>query len=384
VFVCVCGVLFGVHTHMHIHAYINEHTFWLLTYYYYFHSLFFLSLSLTHAQTHTYTHTSLSPSHIYTRTHKQTTTGGVTTAITGDAISRAPLLRIPNIQTGAQIKRYLETNFDEVRTQFNSTSRYARLQTIKVFIAGRNLFLRFQCSTGDAMGMNMISKGTEQALSLIVKQFPGVEVLSLSGNLCTDKKPSAINWIEGRGKSVVCDAIIKESVVRSVLKSSVDAMVDLNIRKNLIGSAMAGSLGGCNAHASNIVTAMFIATGQDVAQNVESSNCMTTMEKVNEDDNNSGDLYVSVTLPSLEVGTIGGGTGLEAQSACLNMLGVQGSSLSSSDSKSDGDSDNAKAGKNSRQLARIISGAVLAGEISLMAALTSGHLVKSHLKLNRK
>jgi hydroxymethylglutaryl-CoA reductase (NADPH) len=122
-------------------------------------------------------------------------------------------------------------------------------------------------------------------------------VLNFSGNFCSDKKPAAVNWIEGRGKSVVCEAIIKEEVVRKVLKTNVATLVELNMLKNLTGSAMAGALGGFNAHASNIVTAVYIATGQDPAQNVESSHCITMMEAVN----GGKDLHISVTMPSIEV-----------------------------------------------------------------------------------
>lgn len=117
------------------------------------------------------------------------------------------------------------------------------------------------------------------------------------GNYCSDKKPAAVNWIEGRGKSVVCEATIKEHIVKKVLKTSVAALVELNMLKNLAGSAVAGALGGYNAHASNIVSAIFIATGQDPAQNVESSHCITMMEAVND----GRDLHVSVTMPSIEV-----------------------------------------------------------------------------------
>jgi hydroxymethylglutaryl-CoA reductase (NADPH) len=131
------------------------------------------------------------------------------------------------------------------------------------------------------MGMNMISKGCEKALDVMSKEcgFDDMSIISLSGNFCTDKKSAAINWTDGRGKSVVAEAIIPGDVVKSVLKSDVEALVELNISKNLIGSAMAGSLGGFNAHASNIVSAIFLATGQDPAQNVESSSCITTMKK---------------------------------------------------------------------------------------------------------
>jgi hydroxymethylglutaryl-CoA reductase (NADPH) len=128
------------------------------------------------------------------------------------------------------------------------------------------------------MGMNMISKGTERALEVMSARYPEMDVLALSGNYCTDKKPAAINWIEGRGKSVVAEAVILGRVVKSVLKTSIEALCNLNIKKNLVGSAMVGSVGGFNAHAANILTAVFLATGQDPAQNVESSNCKTLME----------------------------------------------------------------------------------------------------------
>lgn len=122
-------------------------------------------------------------------------------------------------------------------------------------------------------------------------------MIILSGNFCSDKKAAAVNWIEGRGKSVVCEALIKEEVVKKVLKTSVEALVELNMLKNLTGSAMAGALGGFNAHASNIVSAVYLATGQDPAQNVESSHCITMMEAVND----AKDLHISVTMPSIEV-----------------------------------------------------------------------------------
>lgn len=152
------------------------------------------------------------------------------------------------------------------------------------------------------MGMNMLSKGTQESLRLVKEHFPDMEILSLSGNFCTDKKPAAVNWIEGRGKSVVCEAVVPAHVVSSVLKTSVHALIDVNIAKNMIGSAVAGSIGGFNAHAANIVTAIYIATGQDPAQNITSSNCMTLMEPWGPDGN---DLYVSCTMPSIEIGTIG-------------------------------------------------------------------------------
>eukprot|EP01100_Stratorugosa_tubuloviscum_P000111 TRINITY_DN1023_c0_g3_i2.p1 TRINITY_DN1023_c0_g3~~TRINITY_DN1023_c0_g3_i2.p1 ORF type:complete len:529 (-),score=295.28 TRINITY_DN1023_c0_g3_i2:128-1714(-) len=298
-----------------------------------------------------------------------TESGGVTSVLLQDGITRAPALRFDSVVRANQLKQWIENeqNFEILIKTFNGTSRFGKLQSIKTTIAGRNIYLRFKCNSGDAMGMNMVSKGVDRVIETLRNEFPDLELVSLSGNLCTDKKPSAINWLEGRGKSVSCEARIPGHIVESVLKTTVKRIVDVNINKNLIGSALAGSIGGFNAHASNVVTAIFLATGQDAAQNVESSNCITLMEAIN----GGKDLYISCTMPSIEVGTVGGGTHLEPQGACLNILDVQGSSLH-------------KPGQNSAQLARAICATVMAGELSLMAALAANHLVRSHMEHNRK
>ncbi|XP_058777653.1 3-hydroxy-3-methylglutaryl-coenzyme A reductase 1-like [Vicia villosa] len=294
--------------------------------------------------------------------------GGASAVVLHDGMTRAPVVRFNSAKRASQLKFFLEDpqKFDSLAHTFNKSSRFARLQNIKATIAGKNLYIRFTCSTGDAMGMNMVSKGVQNVLDFLQSDFPDMDVIGISGNFCSDKKAAAVNWIEGRGKSVVCEAVIKEEVVKKVLKTSVESLVELNMLKNLTGSAMAGALGGFNAHASNIVSAIYLATGQDPAQNVESSHCMTMMEAVND----GKDLHVSVTMPSIEVGTVGGGTQLASQSACLNLLGVKGASKDSP-------------GANSRQLATIVAASVLAGELSLMSAIAAGQLVKSHMKYNR-
>lgn len=295
--------------------------------------------------------------------------GGVTSTIVNDGMTRGPVVRLTSAKRASEVKKWLEDadNLIKVKESFDTTSRFARLKNLHVVQAGKLLYIRFVAVTGDAMGMNMLSKGAEKALDTISSEFTDMEILSLSGNFCTDKKSAALNWLEGRGKSVVCEAVIPGHVVKTLLKTSVQALVDLNISKNLVGSAMAGSIGGFNAHAANIVTAIFIATGQDPAQNVTSSYCITLMEATGED---NSDLLISCSMPCIEVGTIGGGTVLPPQAACLEMLGVQGSCA-------DNPGDNAK------RLACIICGTVLAGELSLMSALAAGHLVRSHLKHNR-
>nr|QYB23557.1 3-hydroxy-3-methylglutaryl-coenzyme A reductase [Oliveria decumbens] len=294
--------------------------------------------------------------------------GGATGILLKDSMTRAPVVRFSTAKRASDLKFFLEDpmNFETLALMFNKSSRFARLQRVHCAMAGKNLYIRFSCSTGDAMGMNMVSKGVQNVLDFLQCDFPDMDVIGISGNFCSDKKPAAVNWIEGRGKSVVCEATITEDVVKKVLKTTVAALVELNMLKNLTGSAVAGALGGFNAHAANIVSAVFIATGQDPAQNIESSHCITMMEAVN----NGRDLHISVTMPCIEVGTVGGGTQLASQSACLNLLGVKGANKESP-------------GSNSRLLATIIAGSVLAGELSLMSAIAAGQLVKSHMKYNR-
>ncbi|KAL4573007.1 hypothetical protein LXL04_019800 [Taraxacum kok-saghyz] len=294
--------------------------------------------------------------------------GGATSILLKDGMTRAPVVRFATARRAADLKFFLEEplNFETIASVFNKSSRFGRLQTVRCAIAGKNLYIRFTCSTGDAMGMNMVSKGVQNVLEYLQSDFPDMDVIGISGNYCSDKKPAAVNWIEGRGKSVVCEAIIPEEVVKKVLKTDVASLVELNMLKNLTGSAMAGALGGFNAHASNIVSAVYLATGQDPAQNVESSHCITMMEAVND----GRDLHVSVTMPSIEVGTVGGGTQLASQSACLNLLGVKGANKDSP-------------GGNARQLAKVVAASVLAGELSLMSAIAAGQLVNSHMKYNR-
>lgn len=208
--------------------------------------------------------------------------GGAVTVLTADGMTRGPCVSFETLERAGYAKLWLDSEKGQnvMKKAFNSTSRFARLETMKTAIAGTNLYIRFKTTTGDAMGMNMISKGVEHALSVMRNEgFEDMNIVTVSGNYCTDKKPAAINWIEGRGKSVVAEAIIPAEVVKSVLKTDVDTMVALNVDKNLIGSAMAGSVGGFNAHAANIVAAIFLATGQDPAQVVESANCITIMKK---------------------------------------------------------------------------------------------------------
>jgi hydroxymethylglutaryl-CoA reductase (NADPH) len=209
--------------------------------------------------------------------------GGAITVVTGDGMTRGPCIGFDSLTRAGAAKIWLDSDEGQktMKDAFNSTSRFARLRSMKSAIAGTNIYVRFRATTGDAMGMNMISKGVEHALTVMATDcgFDDMKVVTVSGNYCTDKKAAAINWIDGRGKGVVAEATIPGEIVNSVLKCKVEDLVQMNISKNLIGSAMAGAMGGFNAHAANIVAAIFLATGQDPAQVVESANCITIMNK---------------------------------------------------------------------------------------------------------
>lgn len=292
---------------------------------------------------------------------------GVLCKVYADGMTRAPVLKFKTIMEALEVKEWLEDSqhFKIVKETFDATSNYCRLKSINLALYGSLLFVRFEATTGDAMGMNMVSKGVNEVLHMLAKRFSHMEVLSVSGNYCVDKKASSINWTNGRGKSVVAEAFVPKAVVCSVLKTTVKSLCTLAKEKLLIGTSMAGTIGGWNAHAANIVAAMFLATGQDAAQIVSSSMCLTSMEETG-----GGDLHVTCTMRCLEVGTVGGGTILPAQKACLKVLNCEGASKD-------------VPGNNAKRLAEVICGTVLAGELSLMAALCTDDLVKHHLRLNR-
>jgi hydroxymethylglutaryl-CoA reductase (NADPH) len=276
-------------------------------------------------------------------------------------MTRAPVFRAQDITTAKKLVDWVNANFKRLKDRAEETTKFGELLSVKAFVAGRNVYLRFSYDTKDAMGMNMVTIATDAAVDLVL-EANDVELIALSGNMCTDKKPAAINVIEGRGKTVSADVVLGKDVITGKLKTTPERMAEVNYRKNLIGSARAGSL-GFNAHAANIAAALFIACGQDAAHVVEASNAMTTMEITE-----SG-LYCSVTLPSLPVGTVGGGTRIGTQQECLNMLGVAGAGE--------------PPGANAKKFAEIIGAAVLAGEISLIAALAARHLAKAHAELGR-
>ena len=292
-----------------------------------------------------------------------TESGGARVKIVRDGMARAPLLWTPSVEEASRLVDWVRENMEGVRAAAESTTRHGRLVEVQPFQVGNLVWLRMVYTTGDAMGMNMATIASDAACRFILENYPGtVECVALSGNLCVDKKPACVNKILGRGKYVVAEAVIGRDVAERLLKARPEDIHYVNQAKNLLGSAVAGSL-SFNAHYANIIAAVFIATGQDVAQVVESSMGYTWTEL------RGGDLYISVTLPSLEVGTVGGGTRLPTQREALALMGVAGG----------GD----PPGSNARKFAEILAAAVLAGELNLLAALAAGHLARAHVRLGR-
>ncbi|KAH7823084.1 putative hydroxymethylglutaryl CoA reductase [Monocercomonoides exilis] len=344
--------------------------------------------------------------------------GGITTVVKQMGMTRAPIIELPNLECAAKCCNWIEQEssqkyFGDI---FEKSSTHLSLKHVRPFQQGRRLFLRFSATTGEAMGMNMITKAVDASLASLKRDhFPEMTVVSVSGNMCTDKKASAVNWIEGRGRNVVTEAVITRKILSEVMHCSASDVDRLNKAKNLIGSAMSGSVGGYNCHASNIVAALFLATGQDAAQVVESSFCLTDTECLDD-----GSLRISCTLPSVEVGVVGGGTGLPSQHANLALLGciplkhndnreIEGKIVEDTNKKeedlesktpfqvfSSSHSDvmgeeksssktltHAQKGTFSDRLASILGAAVLCGELSLLCSLATGSLMTAHTKLNR-
>lgn len=290
-----------------------------------------------------------------------TAAGGADVRILKDGMTRAPVFAADNIVHAKVVCDWVHSHEAEIRREAELTTRFGKLTGIEMTTAGTSVFVRFSFFTGDAMGMNMVTIASAKAADLICQET-GARLIALSGNWCTDKKPAAVNVVMGRGKTVSAGVLLSQDLISKVLKTDASSLLEVNTRKNLVGSARAGSF-GFNAHAANIVAAMFIACGQDPAHVVEGSLCLTTVDPAPDG------VYVSVTLPALPVGTIGGGTSVETQAECLRMLGVFGS----------GD----PPGSNARKFAEIVASGVLAGELSLLGALAAQHLARAHSTLGR-
>jgi hydroxymethylglutaryl-CoA reductase (NADPH) len=290
-----------------------------------------------------------------------TKAGGAEVRILHDGMTRAPVFAAKSVGHAKEIADWAEAHEEDLAAIAATTTSHGKMTDLVTFVAGTSVFIRLEFDTKDAMGMNMVTIASAKIADEIA-QATGARLIALSGNMCSDKKPAAINGIMGRGRSVVAGVALTHELIEKVLKTDAATMVEVNYRKNLVGSARAGAM-GFNAHAANIVAAMFIACGQDAAHAIDGSTCMTTIEAT------ETGAYVAITLPSLPVGTVGGGTGVDTQQECLKILGVAGGG--------------SPPGANAKKLAEIIGAGVLAGELSLIGALAAQHLARAHQELGR-
>ena len=283
--------------------------------------------------------------------------GGAKVTVVDDAMQRAPVFIFEDARQARQFGVWVNENFERIAEQAESTTSSGKLRDIQQFAAARMRYLRFNYTTGDAAGQNMVGKATFVACEWIKANYPGIDRYMLSGAMDTDKKHSQLNTLHTRGKRVIAEVTIPSALLERVMGVTGDALFKARAI-NQVGGLLAGSI-NTGAHSANGITATFIATGQDVANVAESSSAV-----VYADLNENGDYYFSITIPSLIVATFGGGTGLPTQQECLKMLGCDGS------------------GK-VKKLAEIIGATVLAGELSLMSAVLAGDWVTSHDALGR-
>ena len=283
--------------------------------------------------------------------------GGVKVSVVDDAMQRAPVFIFEDAREARDFGVWVDDNFDEIAAQAETTTSSGKLRNIQQFAAARMRYLRFNYTTGDAAGQNMVGKATFVACEWIMANYPGIQRYMLSGSMDTDKKHSQLNTLHTRGKRVIAEVTIPSALLEKVM--GVTAEVLFKARSiSQVGAFLAGSV-NTGAHSANGITATFIATGQDVANVAESSAAIAYA-----DIDHDGNYYLSITIPSLIVATYGGGTGLPTQQECLKMLGCSG------------------AGKVNK-LAEIIGATVMAGEISLMSAVLAGDWVTSHDALGR-
>jgi len=283
--------------------------------------------------------------------------GGVKATVMADAMQRAPVFVFRDARACRDFVNWVQANVNDIRVQAESTSSVAKLQYIDPYVANKFVYLRFNYSTGDAAGQNMVGRATFAACSWILDHYQGVTNFYLESNFATDKKASHVNVMRTRGKRVTAEATIRRDVLIQHLRVEPEKLVYHHGVAN-VGAFLSGANNN-GAQSANAITAMFIATGQDVANVAESSAAVIYCELTPE-----RDLYISLTIPSLIVATHGGGTGLPTQRECLEIMGCCGK------------------GKVNR-LAEIVAGVALAGEISLGAAISSLDWVSAHEKYGR-
>ena len=289
--------------------------------------------------------------------------GGAAVHVDDVGMTRAPVFRAGSHRETRAFLAWVREHEDDIRAVASGTSRFLKLTEIRPYTFGTSIFLRFRFTTGDAMGMNMATIACDRIVRGLIEPQTGIPCVALSGNYCVDKKAASVNFTEGRGKRIHAEVVLDASILRDTLKTDAASLAEVQYRKNLLGSIAAGAM-GYNAHFANVLSAIFLATGQDPAHVVGGSTGVTCIEP-----RENGSVYASIFIPDAPLGAIGGGTALNTQSEALRILGVV--------------PDPNRPGHAAMRLAEIVAAAVLAGELSLMAAFTSSDLARAHERLGR-
>lgn len=283
-----------------------------------------------------------------------TLSGGANAYVYRAGVTRGPVFYTGSLQKSKELYNWIKHNEHKIKEAAEKTSTHLKYKKCMVKGLSDYVFVRFYYDTQDAMGMNMVTIATEKIVELIAEDT-GIQCLALAGNFDIDKKPAWLNFIDNRGFKGWGEVVVEEDVVSDLLKTTSQKIVDVWLGKCLLGSAMSGSL-GFNSHFANVVAAFFAATGQDLAHIGEGCMGITTTKVLGD-----GKLYISVYLPDIMIGTVGGGTKLKTQTECRSVIGV----------------------KTSEELVEVLAATVLAGELSLLASLAEGSLAKAHKRLGR-
>ena len=284
--------------------------------------------------------------------------GGVVSICLLEAIQRAPSFKFQTLIEATEFAIWVQYYIPLFKEIVKKTSRFAVLTDLKINIEGNVVILIFEYSTGEAAGQNMVTICTNAICNYIIDQSPIAPIIwFIEGNFSGDKKATVTALNHVRGKKVSAESIIPNKIIRETLNTTSSKIAQYWIT-SVIGTVQSGGI-GLQGHFANGLTAMFLATGQDVACVAEAANGITRMEVLANDD-----LYISVTLPSLVVGTIGGGTWLATQKDCLDILGCSGPG-------------------SARKLAEIMAATILGGELSIAAAMASHDFVRAHRNLGR-
>lgn len=290
--------------------------------------------------------------------------GGIRAVIVDERMTRSILLEAPSAESAVVTRECLLNRKGDMEAIVATTSRFAHLLDIHIQVVANLLYVRFEMSTGDAAGHNMVTAAADKLTDWILTQFSDLRYVSISGNFCMDKKAGVVNGILGRGRYVITEMVVPRDICEKILRTTPEKLVDLNIKKNWIGSVLAGAPRTANAHFANMLLAFYLATGQDAANIVEGSQGFVHAEL------RGRDLYFSVTLPHIIVGTVGAGKDIDFVRENLRALGCQ---------------EERAPGENAARLAVLCAATVLCGELSLLAAQTNrGELMRAHTTLERR